>query len=539
MPAKLQLLAPDEQMLNPAYSAEAFDNYDPSFSQINEARYSQFYITDDVVLAGMSAADRSESLTEEQFKASEDYREGITYQPGMTRGALAIQARRHDANQYDNYVLERAKGAKNVAASIAGFTEATVLDPINLVASLLPVPGLREVSALKSMALQGAFGAAKAGVIKGAVQGAVGSLYFEPLLYGAAQEFGEEYTFANTIQNVLTNALFGGAIHGAGSGLKAKFTAKEIPVEQAKEAISKTTFEMHHDLIPDNEIILKQGEIIKQERVVAAEVRNLEEQMAILEKQHDTIATPEQQVQIKQQMDALADERIAEITDYRLPKDLSGAKPRYNYGSKSYDKMNFESDVDKALFIVSQKTKSKRDADYRAFLKDKVGMSDAEIQSRGMLLRDNIKSLAKEGAGGTIDVPKSRASVAANDEIKLGVQEKLKSKQEELRQINERKQEIAARQREIESQPAEKVMERDYVLGDLYNKVPDEPQPDFDVAKKTEEARAVIDSMAGSEYIPPETKQRLAEEFTQLNTEQVSLSKAIEMAAFCFLKGGK
>ena len=46
-----------------------------------------------------------------------------------------------------------------------------------------------------------------------------------------------------------------------------------------------------------------------------------------------------------------------------LPKDLSGAKPRYAYGSKQFD-LTFANDVDRAAYIAAQKNPSKRDADF-------------------------------------------------------------------------------------------------------------------------------------------------------------------------------
>ncbi len=510
MPPRLNLAEPDEQALNPEYTAQALDQYEPTFSQINEARYSQFTISDDLALGAMHAYDRTEPgntfISEEQFKASDNYREGMTYGTGITERSMEIMARRQDAAQYNNYILERAKGAKNVFASSLGFAEATALDPVNLASLALPVPGLREVSALKSMAAQGAFGAAKAGIIKGAVQGAVGATYFEPLLMMNAAEFGEEYTFADSAQNILTNALIGGGLHLAGAGIKAgfkagvsKFTRTDIPVEQFKEAIGKSTVEMHHDLIPDNEIIFREGEAIKAERAVQAEVRSLEstapEAMAALEKEYDiATTTPERKAEILNEMDRLAETVIA--TTPEMPK-VSERK----------------------IAAEAQMAKLEREYD-----------EPETTPERKAAIKEEMSALADK----RIEEIKQ-----TSEQIRTATQEKLQAKRDELQGINQTKQEIAARQKELAAQSNDKVMERDYLLGDMWNKVPDEPQPDFDVVKKTEEARAMIDSMAMSEFIPPEVKERLATEFTQLNTEQTSMSKAIEMAAFCFLKGGK
>lgn len=79
----------------------------------------------------------------------------------------------------------------------------------------------------------------------------------------------------------------------------------------------------------------------------------------------------------------------------KLPKELSGAKPRYSYGKKQY-KVEFASDLDKAAYITAQKTPSRADAQYRAFL-EKQGMTPEEIAQHGQLVRSRIKEMAKDG----------------------------------------------------------------------------------------------------------------------------------------------
>ena len=82
----------------------------------------------------------------------------------------------------------------------------------------------------------------------------------------------------------------------------------------------------------------------------------------------------------------------------RLPRDLTNAKPRYGYGKKLFQP-EFASDVDKALFITAQTNKSKRDADYRAWLNAR-GYSDADIARLGPQVRDAIKAQAKAAPEG-------------------------------------------------------------------------------------------------------------------------------------------
>lgn len=91
-------------------------------------------------------------------------------------------------------------------------------------------------------------------------------------------------------------------------------------------------------------------------------------------------------------------------TKLSLPRDLSGAKPRFNIGKDS-NVLDFESDVDKALFIVSQKKKSKRDGDYLKWLQDTTGMSRSELDAEAATLRLKIKDAAKKNTGGNLRVP--------------------------------------------------------------------------------------------------------------------------------------
>ena len=67
-----------------------------------------------------------------------------------------------------------------------------------------------------------------------------------------------------------------------------------------------------------------------------------------------------------------------------LPRDLAGAKPRYKTQT-----LNFQSDVDKALYIVGNtKQLSKRDADYMTFLRDQFpDRADSELRRMGMIVR--------------------------------------------------------------------------------------------------------------------------------------------------------
>lgn len=84
------------------------------------------------------------------------------------------------------------------------------------------------------------------------------------------------------------------------------------------------------------------------------------------------------------------------LPEGKLPPNLAGAKPKYSYGEKQF-KLEFESDVDKALLIVAQKTPSKHDKLYMGWLQKVTGKGEDELRKLGGLVREEIKKNAKIG----------------------------------------------------------------------------------------------------------------------------------------------
>lgn len=110
-----------------------------------------------------------------------------------------------------------------------------------------------------------------------------------------------------------------------------------------------------------------------------------------------------------------------------LPKELAGAKPRYSYGSKQFE-LRFESDIDKALYIIAQPKPSKRDADYLAFCQKLFpDMTEEQLREAGRKVRDVIKSIARESEPGVLTIPKTGQPMPASV-AKTGVEVSVKEK---------------------------------------------------------------------------------------------------------------
>lgn len=96
---------------------------------------------------------------------------------------------------------------------------------------------------------------------------------------------------------------------------------------------------------------------------------------------------------------------LKEAPDRFLSKALQSSAPRYNYGAKAFTPA-FESDLDKAAFILAQKKPSKREADFIKEAVDASGLTEAQLRAHGSDVKMSIKGLAKEAEPGTLTVPK-------------------------------------------------------------------------------------------------------------------------------------
>lgn len=85
-----------------------------------------------------------------------------------------------------------------------------------------------------------------------------------------------------------------------------------------------------------------------------------------------------------------------------LPKGLDGAKPRFGFGQDNF-RVEFDSDIDRALYITSQKKKSRADEQYRQFLREN-GFTDAQIDAQGKTVRARVKQLAGDARGQDSDL---------------------------------------------------------------------------------------------------------------------------------------
>lgn len=128
-----------------------------------------------------------------------------------------------------NFTLSRARGgfwegAGKIAASVA----VSLLDPINVAASFVPVIGPGRYADLLAGA-SGALGraAVRAGV--GFTEGVAGAALVEPIVYGLSRQEQADYDLADSFQNVVFGGILGAGLHTGFGALGDVIVGARVP----------------------------------------------------------------------------------------------------------------------------------------------------------------------------------------------------------------------------------------------------------------------------------------------------------------------
>lgn len=133
---------------------------------------------------------------------------------GYTRDALDMLIKRKQDEAERQNVMSRTpwslfgspvRGAVSLAAGM--------LDPLNVAASFVPVVGEERVAAMLARAGTSALSRAGARAAVGAVEGAAGAGILEPFVYGFHNQMQDDYSLANSLQNLAFGGLLGGGLH--------------------------------------------------------------------------------------------------------------------------------------------------------------------------------------------------------------------------------------------------------------------------------------------------------------------------------------
>ena len=156
---------------------------------------------------------------------------------------LLIDYKREEISR--NLVLANAKeGVVTSAATFGGGLFGSMLDPINVGSAFIPFLGHARFAAKLSQTAS-KFGRFSVRAQRGAVEGAVGAAYVEPIVYFAAQDRQADYDLYDSFANLAFGSVLGGGLHGVGGFVKDRFKPP-ITAQQVVEAVEAASPEARH-----------------------------------------------------------------------------------------------------------------------------------------------------------------------------------------------------------------------------------------------------------------------------------------------------
>ena len=227
-----------------------------NYSDLSEARNRSKFIKENMV-------DRLE-LNKEYAKI------GLYFEEDEYQSVVDIMVReKNEERARQNIMMRGPKGSWNPlsggfyvgAAKFATGLATSMVDPINIAASFIPVFGQTNFARLvakKGMTFT------KARAIRGAVEGAVGATLVEPIVYGVAQSLQADYDMYDSFLNVTFGTVLGSGLHvGAGKlkdiNTRRKFNEK---ISEGKKILGDDTetdidINLYREYYPENSQIMK------------------------------------------------------------------------------------------------------------------------------------------------------------------------------------------------------------------------------------------------------------------------------------------
>jgi len=227
-----------------------------NYSDLSEARNKSRFSKENMV-------DRLE-LNKEYAKI------GLYFEEDEYQSVVDIMVReKNEERARQNIMMRGPKGSWNPlsggfyvgAAKFATGLATSMVDPINIAASFIPVFGQTNFARLvakKGMTFT------KARAVRGAVEGAVGATLVEPIVYGVAQSLQADYDMYDSFLNVTFGTVLGSGLHvGAGKlkdiNTRRKFNEK---IAEGKKILGDDTetdidINLYREYYPENSQIMK------------------------------------------------------------------------------------------------------------------------------------------------------------------------------------------------------------------------------------------------------------------------------------------
>lgn len=175
---------------------------------------------------------RGTAVSEQDWKSSKSYREGLTWHEGITSESAETLARIHDDRQERAIVMERASGLQS-GFGIAGGFAAGIFEPKNFasgIAAALITGGAG--MAIPSLGRMIATNTVRGTAVRGALEGGLAAAAVEPSNIESSKIVQGDYTMADSLMNFGLSVVLGAGIGAGAKKLELKHAAEmaaEVP----------------------------------------------------------------------------------------------------------------------------------------------------------------------------------------------------------------------------------------------------------------------------------------------------------------------
>lgn len=218
-------------------------------------------------------------LSEDQWKASKNYRQEIPYDPGMTEARAEFLRQQFDRRRWRDSVYERYQGGlMGRAAGIGAMLAGGALAPENYIPILGPASRAYMAARLGRVGAYAAVGAA---------EGAIGNLAVAPYIYQGLAAQGEDVGVEDVALDVAMGAVLGSAF-STGVGVVGDRLARSRAMREAAVSGRGATVHTAADALNLAADAVERGDVPDVARVVAPEVERvggLRRQMAVAMRQ--------------------------------------------------------------------------------------------------------------------------------------------------------------------------------------------------------------------------------------------------------------
>lgn len=221
-------------------------------------------------------------LTEEQWRQSPYYREGIEYHSGLSEYEAANLAEVRDRQVQLDLMMSEAD-TLDTAAFMAGNLAGGIVDPLNVTSGAVAAAAMGPLGVVvpwlkrSENALSTGMKLRQAAKL-GAAEGVIGAGITEPLYMSAAEKLQVDYGWEDSAMNIATSAAFGGLVEFGGAYFRNR-TDKIAQVRLGEEAAAMSAN------------ILEQGKVADPESISlvmkAEELTSLETQRQALEAEYN------------------------------------------------------------------------------------------------------------------------------------------------------------------------------------------------------------------------------------------------------------